>query len=136
MPAQDAFGKALMAFADKVEAASLIAFKAATVQAHGVADGLTPVLTGKTRANNQVAINTLEMDEINEEDLSGGGAKSRALSRSETLKLGDTAVLGNPLEHVVDLEAGSSSKSPGGMYAMAREEAPGFFQQAFLAAMK
>lgn len=135
MPKND-FKAALERFADKVEEASLSAFQATATGAHAVADSLTPVLTGKTRANNQVAINTAAMDEINELDPSGSAARSRAASVAQSLKLGDTAVIGNPLDHVEGLEGGSSKKSPGGMYAMAREEAPGVFQREFMAGFR
>lgn len=134
--ANNNFAAALTRWMDKVEEASLDAFQAATTEAHAVVDARTPVLTGKTRANNQVAINTAAMDEIDEKDPSGSSARSRAASTAQSLKLGDTAVIGNPLDHIEDLENGSSKKAPGGMYAMAREEAPGFFQREFLAAMK
>lgn len=135
MPRND-FKAALDRFADKVEEAALGAFQATTTSAHAVADSLTPVLTGKTRANNQVVINTAAMDEIGEVDPSGSAARARAASTAQQLKLGDTAVIGNPLDHVEDLENGSSKKSPGGMYANAREEAPGVFQREFLAGMR
>ena len=134
--AANTFRAQLTAFVNKAEDAALSAFQATTTSSHAVIDAGTPVLTGKTRANNQVAINTAQMNELEEQDPSGSAARARAASTSVSLALGDAAVLGNPLDHIVDLENGSSRKSPGGFYAMAREEAPGFFKREFLAAMR
>ncbi len=87
----------------------------------------SPVDTGRFRANNQISINELTPSSIIE--FSGGkgvgatvGIPGRERGKLESYRLGDIIFIHNNVEYAMDLELGSSTQAPQGVYRLSVQD--------------
>lgn len=76
---------------------------------------MTPVDTGRARANWFPSINTSALGTIDASDRSGSSALSKATRVVAQAALGDVIWLTNNLPYILALENGHSGQAPGGM---------------------
>ena len=122
--------------ARNISEAATQAFQATATECANRIIDRTPVKTGLARGNTQIAINTAEMSATGTLDPDGGTARTRAAGVAQLLKIGDAAVIGNPLDYVEALENGSSSQAPAGMYGLTEQEVPRIWDREFRGAME
>jgi len=78
-----------------------------------------PVLTGRSRANNMISLNSLPAGSIMELDPSGQATIAKGKEVMASFKLGDTIFLYNNVEYALALEFGHSKQAPAGVYRIA-----------------
>lgn len=76
---------------------------------------MSPVDTGRFRANWQVAINSVPPGTVNAFDKTGSATLSRVQATVNQMKAGDVISLINSLPYSVKLEYGWSKQAPAGM---------------------
>jgi len=78
-----------------------------------------PVDTGRSRANNQIALNSLPSDAIMTLDPGGAATISAGETVLASFKLGDTIFVYNNVSYALALEFGHSKQAPQGCYRIA-----------------
>lgn len=76
---------------------------------------MSPVDTGRFRANWQVAVGSIPSGTLELDDKEGTVAISRVQAEALSIKAGDTIYLVNNLPYAISLEYGHSGQAPGGM---------------------
>ena len=90
----------------------------------------SPVLTGRFRANWQVAIGSIPEGTLDLTDPSGAATISRVQAVTLGLKAGDIVTLVNNLPYARPLEYGHSKQAPAGMVRLSVSEYPQVVTQA------
>jgi hypothetical protein len=89
----------------------------------------SPVDTGRFRANNQIALNSMPSSTIIEFDKDGNAVLREGKTVLQSFKLGDTAFIYNNVAYALALEYGHSKQAPSGVYRISLQEIMSHFEQ-------
>lgn len=113
--ANGGFAASLKAFSDKTKQEIEDVFKEVVFQVGSSVVRLSPVDTGRFKANWQITANSPASGSLNAYDQSGNDTIARLLNEVQQLELGQIAYIVNNLVYSVPLEYGHSQQAPNGM---------------------
>ena len=109
-------------FCEKAKVNAELVVKKIALDLHGLIIQRSPVDTGRFKANNQIALDTLPTDSIIAVDKDGQATLSAGQAVLVSFKLGETIFLYNNVAYAGKLEFGSSQQAPSGVYRISVEE--------------
>lgn len=113
--AQGSFSATLQRFADETKDTMDEIFRGVVIEIGRSVIMLTPVDTGRARANWQLSVGSPEMASLLETDKGGMETVAKLVSDVQALNYGETAFIVNNLRYARPLEYGHSQQAPTGM---------------------
>lgn len=105
-------------------------FKDVVIQVGESIINLTPVDTGRAKANWQLTIDAPANHSLDSYDQEGDETIAELVGRANTLEVGQIAYIVNCLVYALPLEYGHSRKRPGGMVRVTKEKFQTIVRQA------
>lgn len=112
------FSGAIKAFQSKANDRARRAAIAVAEDIHGNVVALSPVDSGRYRANNRISLNDLPGDATMSVDVDGGATISAGKDVLSRFSVGDTVFLFNNVPYSVAIEYGNSEQAPHGVYRL------------------
>ena len=127
------FQKSIADWINRAESGfEIVVAETVTKTANAIVD-LSPVDTGRFKANWQITANSPAQQSLNEYDQLGGetktslGRQARAVARAKSTKV---IYITNRLDYAADLEYGSSNQAPAGVIGVVQARLGRYFQEA------
>lgn len=127
------FQKSISAWLDKVDKAVPEVVSGTVIRAANAVVDLSPVDTGRFKANWQITANSPAAQSLNDYDATGGDTK-RYLARQAKAVAGSVGTkviyITNRLDYAADLEYGSSKQAPAGILGVVAVRLGRYFEEA------